>query len=191
MEEQKLEEEKAYNGDMNHPFQLHVAEYQMLTNRVTYLIAIAYGLWTLFAVLLTILFSLWNSFKDHHFLLVWCAATILQVVIFLTNFITTEIYDIALYLETELRGMLDKVIGKNDYWRYEKSLARTNTDLLSKIKEVLIPAASLPILILITIFRIPQFSKWDAIMLVINFTICFYNIVVASKLKKKRLIFSA
>lgn len=191
MREEKLLQENVVNENIHLLFQAHLSEYQMLTNRATYLITVAYGLWTLFAIFLTVLLSLWNSLSSYHFLLIWCGATILQIVIFLSNFLTTEIYDIATYLDTELRDMMENIIGKNDFWKYEKSLARRNIDFLSKNKESIIPFLTFPALIFVSIVRMSEFTKWDVLMVVINFGICFYNFYISKKLMSKRKNFSS
>ncbi len=172
-------------------FQLHLAEYQMLTNRATYLMTVAYGLWTLFAIFLTILFSLWNVFLNYHFHLIWGGLIVLQVVTFLSGYLTTEIYDIALYIETELRDLVVKIAGEGSFWSNEKYLKGLRTDFFWVNKEIFIPAVTLVLIMLIFLIGIFQMTGWDYFMGFISISGCVYNILIAKRLITKRKKFSS
>jgi len=99
----------------------HLAEYNALTNRCTYWIALQYGLWPLLGIFLALVTQVWNVF--NHSLLVWGSAFIAQMIMLAYNQTLREIYNAVRYIEREGRQAVQALVGKESIWRYESYYA--------------------------------------------------------------------
>lgn len=96
----------------------HLAEYNALTTRCTYWIALQYGLWPLVGVVVVIVAQLWNS-TPNHALLVWGSGVLIQLIMLAFNQTLREIYNAIRYLERYVRPSVQILTGQRDVWGYE------------------------------------------------------------------------
>lgn len=98
----------------------HVAEYQALTTRTTYRLTLQFALWPILLIALTVLASAreWFGLRG----LMWTGAATTQVVILHYFMIELEVYTDVQYIETQLRPMMDELLGDRPFWRYEHFL---------------------------------------------------------------------
>lgn len=102
--------------------QLHLYEYQALTNRCTYLITMQYALWPTLFISLSLLAPLWDS-HSHSFLL-WAGLFFAQLVSLGWYFTGCEIYITVDYLERGLKPQLEQMTSGERFWGWEPWLAR-------------------------------------------------------------------
>ena len=100
---------------------LHIAEYQMLTNRCTYWIYIKYGLWALYGLFLTII---WNNTTVSHLVLIWYSIITGQIIILLLGTLVNENYNAILYLERKLYRSVLLLVNNPNFWKYESYLKK-------------------------------------------------------------------
>lgn len=102
--------------------QLHVAEYQALTNRCTYWISLQFAAVSVLLVYLGLVATVWNSL--NHAFLIWGSAVVGQIVAIVWLQLLSEQYRVIRYLETVLRPMVNPLINEaSSFWGYEPHLA--------------------------------------------------------------------
>lgn len=102
--------------------QLHISEYQALTNRNTYLVTLQFSLWPILLVFLTLVVQVWNS-VDHR-LLVWGAALAVQLVGAAWIQLIWEQLNNINYLEERVRPLIRQSLAYGSFWEYEAYLAQ-------------------------------------------------------------------
>jgi hypothetical protein len=101
---------------------LHIAEYNALTTRSTYLIAIGASFWTVLVMVLTILVAVWNV--PNHALLIWSAGIVAQLFAFGWIGNSWGQYSNIRYIEERLRPAVVAVLGNPAaFWGYERYLS--------------------------------------------------------------------
>ena len=104
---------------------LHVAEYQALTNRNTYLIAIQYSFWPVIFLLTTLVAQLWTSGSDKiaQSALMWGGLLIAQVIAIVFLDSLREEFNNVYYIEHELMPKIRELLPPaTHFWGYEKFL---------------------------------------------------------------------
>jgi hypothetical protein len=104
--------------------QIHLAEYQALTNRCSYWITVQVALLPLFLIVIGIAAQMWQAAQNRA-LLLWCGMIIIQLLVMSYIHIAAEIYNAVCYVECELRPAMQKVLRASPkFWRYEAFLAK-------------------------------------------------------------------
>jgi len=116
-------ENDASVSDTHALLQIHLAEYQALTNRCTYWISIQFALLPLFLVVVGIVAQMWTSYFDRR-LLVLVAMLISELIVIIWIHIGLEIYRTVVYVECNLRPLVrESAVTSSTFWAYETSLA--------------------------------------------------------------------
>jgi hypothetical protein len=103
--------------------QIHLAEYQALTNRCTYWISIQFALLPLFLVVVGIVAQMWTSYFDRRLLLL-LGMLISELIVIIWIHIGEEIYRTVVYVECKLRPLVrESASTSRTFWAYEASLA--------------------------------------------------------------------
>ena len=100
--------------------QLHIAEYQALTTRCTYFIALHIGLWGV--VVSAIVFTIQQWFGSRNALFLWVGAAGVQALLHLWTTILEEQYIATSYIENHLRHSIVSTVPNlplRSFWRYE------------------------------------------------------------------------
>ena len=98
----------------------HFAEYQALTTRTTYRLTLQFALWPILLITLTLLANAKDFFGPHG--TVWTGAGTVQFVVIHFYTVELEIYTDIHYIETQLRPMIEAILGPEPFWRYEHFL---------------------------------------------------------------------
>lgn len=101
-------------------FQLHLAEYNALTTRCTYFIAIHVGLWGVIVGIATFAYQEW--LRSTNALSVWLGAVAVQAMLQLWVTILEEQYLAVSYVENHLRHQVMASVpglSAKSFWRYE------------------------------------------------------------------------
>jgi hypothetical protein len=101
--------------------ELHLYEYQALTNRITYLVTMLYALWPLVFGALAFVASLWGNHR--HAVVEWTGLLLGEILALAFYFTSCEISTHVCYLETELKPRLAKITADSAFWRWEPWLA--------------------------------------------------------------------
>jgi len=129
---------------------LHAVEYQTLTTRCTYWIALHVALISLIPVYLTAVMFLWTSSPIDRRLLFWASVIILETVGLIYLHIQGEQYVVVLYIEKILRPAVTKIITQYPIWGYEPFLVQLRS---SATNPQFIPALwEFPIAVVATLF---------------------------------------
>jgi len=150
---------------------LHIAEYEALMTRNTYLMALQFALWPAVGLILTLGATLWASERIHidGGLLIWIAIGGLYVVA--NNWADTlwELYNNVSYMEHELRNKVSADLGVHGFWGYERYLA-TQRSLTAAPWELATPAFGTVVILLMAV-RAPPSSGWQ--YAISGFTVVF------------------
>jgi hypothetical protein len=101
---------------------VHVAEYEAMTTRCTYFMALQMGLWPLLLLFWPLLAQLRGAVPDRS--LVWLGLLASQIVLFVYVHLLAEQYLMLVYIENDLRGMVGALIVSKVFWCYERSLLK-------------------------------------------------------------------
>lgn len=104
--------------DLNLIVQLHIAEYQALTNRNTYLVTLHYALGPIVVGAFILLSETWPHMP--HGLVIWAAALVYQGVMIVFLGILYDLFNNIRYMETELGPKVRTLLQHWEVWRYER-----------------------------------------------------------------------
>jgi len=175
--------------------EIHLIEYQALTTRATYYIVMSTALWPLIFLYLTFLATVWQHLHETDLakygvpLMVWGAGLGVQIALVIWTFLVCEQYKTVLYVEKQLRPLVQDLVGTPDFWLYEQKLhgrtplvrwleLGTEVWLLVLILAAVVLRAWLP----------PAFTRLDWIGLVLNsvvFMVLVLMAVSAAKIRHK------
>jgi hypothetical protein len=96
---------------------LHIAEYQALTTRCTYWIALHYALWPILLLSLTLAAQLHGWLAQRAVL--WGSVIAVQVTLIAYYTSMLEHYAAVHYIEQRLRPLVEAAIGTQTFWQYE------------------------------------------------------------------------
>jgi hypothetical protein len=99
---------------------LHLYEYQALTNRITYLITMLYALWPVTLTAIGLAALQWSP--NHRALVEWTVLLLCEILAVAFYFTSCEIYTHVLYLETDLKPRLAKFTSYSEFWGWESWL---------------------------------------------------------------------
>jgi hypothetical protein len=135
---------------------LHIAEYEALMARNTYLMALQSALWPVVILILTLGATLWVSEKIHidRTLLIWIAVGALYVVGNYWADTLWDLYNNVAYIEHELRNRISADLGIDGFWGYEQYLARQRS-LKTAPWELTTPGFGSIVVVLTTVYAPP------------------------------------
>jgi hypothetical protein len=150
--------------------QVHLAEYQALTNRCSYWITVQVALLPLFLIVIGIVCQVWGGPIDKRLLTLGSTA-IVQLIIMGYLHISLEIYQAVCYMECELRPLLRATVnGSNKFWHYEAFLAQRRRK--GPIwEEYILPLCDLIGIIFLTVYTFSSHAVIDYIGLSLNLTL--------------------
>jgi hypothetical protein len=144
-------------SDLGALVQLHVAEYNALTNRCTYRIYFQFSIWGILMVYFPLMAGVWNGSKNHSFIL-WVTGLVIQGATFIWQENLIEIYRTITYIEQLQRPVLAELLPGHRFWEYEQYLAAGRPDR-AVWWEYLFPLLVLLALVGIGAFRVFGDSK--------------------------------
>jgi hypothetical protein len=168
--------------------QIHLAEYQSLTNRCNYWISVQMALLPLFLIVVGIVAQMWSGPFNRQVLL-WGGMLSIQLIAMTWLQTGLEIYRVVFYLECRLRPLIGKpMMASQAFWRYEGFLAeqRSTKPLW---QEYAMSLGNVLGVLSIIVFRW-RLSMSDCIGLVPNTLFLIANIVYTWKLISVRRLFS-
>jgi len=134
--------------------QLHIAEYNALTTRDTYLITLQYSLMPVFLIYVPLLFALRHRMKDkiRRELVMWGGFAGVLMIGHLWAEDMWQQFNNVKYIENQLRGDISSITHTSNFWCYEHVLAvQRGTSLLWW--EWGVPVIALIFLILIVVYK--------------------------------------
>jgi len=143
---------------------LHIAEYNALTNRETYWIAIQYSLAPVFLVCVSIVADRWTP--SHADSLIWIMALLGQALAFLWTQTLGEIYKVIIYLEQRLRPAIRKLAPEGSFWQYEQYTSEERNHF-AVWWEYFFPALALVAVIGLAVWLQPS-SRFDRVACCLN-----------------------
>jgi len=166
--------------------QVHLAEYQAITNRCTYLMAIQYGILPMPLIFLAVVAQIWDSFNQGF--LTWVSLFILQIMVIIWASLLLEQYKAVDYLEKELRALVKSIVKEKLFWQYEPYLARLR-GTKPLWNEFIMPFTDLVAIVAVSIFRFPL-SKWGYFGFVSNIVLFLLLVWLNINFVRLRISFS-
>ena len=116
--------------------ELHISEYQAVTNKATYYALLSSAVWPAIGLYLTVIAALWNQIVARKYgppSVVWVSGVVVQGALMAWAGMTSEQYAMVLYVERHLRPLVKEVVQTPLFWLYEPfnsaRRARTGTYL--------------------------------------------------------------
>lgn len=152
-------------SDVQNLSNLHIAEYQALTTRCTYWITLQYALWPILILSLS-LFAQMDNFIERE-VIIWCAATVVQVIAIAYYAAMLEHYTAVCYIEQKLRPLVEIACGHRSFWQYEPFLKgrRAQNPILWEYYPFILSSIALA---LASFFAFQYRSAWSAIGFLLN-----------------------
>lgn len=160
--------------------QLHLAEYQALSNRVAYWEVLQFSLAPIVPVYLGVAAVIFTSGKitgdkTKLTIAVWATLAGLELLGVLWAQIMVEQFTIIRYIELYLRHLIKNVSSDNIFWGYEPHLVKHRAGQL-KAGAYWSPALLVTLIVITVVIQWRGFSKLDAICLVLNLLIFSFMI---------------
>ena len=171
--------EKKQEDFIEKQIDLHIAEYNTLTNRCTYFINIQNILITALIAWIILIGTVWSS--KFECLLMWGLLIGSQIIAIINASIAYENYNIIRYIESELKPKISKLIRNENFWNYELYLIKQRRTIKYENKWLII-FDYLPVILLlfemiiITILRFCHWHYWDCLGVILN-SILFVAII--------------
>jgi hypothetical protein len=149
--------------------QLHIAEYEALTTRASYSMAMQAGLIALapgFAVLDYYLYQVLASAQGKS-LISWGTVFVLHLVALIWANMMLEQFSMVRYIECYLRPRIQDTVGDERFWLYEPYLIK-HRPVNTIWGHYSMVGTSLMVLATLVLIRLKSFSRWDAGGLAIN-----------------------
>lgn len=104
---------------------LHIAEYEALMTRNSYLMTLQYSLLPAAVLIITLFVPMWSAGKrDQNEMLIWAIYALLLIVGIVWTDTLWEIYNNVWYMERELKPLISHLCGSTAFWGYERHLGR-------------------------------------------------------------------
>jgi hypothetical protein len=151
--------------------EVHLHEYEALTNRATYYIAMSTAIWPLIFIYLGLLGTAWqhlspaDSAKFGFPLIAWGGSLGIQIALAFWTFLVCEQYKTVLYLERDLRPLVQPLLSTPDFWLYERR--KRQPRWFELLTEFWIVVLILTVVVL-RAFVFPGFTALDWIGLALN-----------------------
>ncbi len=108
-------------SDSGPSLDLHIAEYEALMTRNTYLVTLQFSLWPILLLFFTLLAQIWNSID--HGILIWSTGVALQLIGAAWVQLIWEQLNNIQYLESKVRPLIAASMHGSRFWQYESYLA--------------------------------------------------------------------
>lgn len=171
--------------------QAHLNEYQALTTRATYYIAMSTAIWPLIFVYLGLLGTAWqhlssaDSAKFGFPMIVWGGLLGVQIALWFWTFLVCEQYRTVLYIERDLRQLVEAVVGTPSFWLYERRTRRARwLELQTEFWVVVLILTGA----LLRALVFPRFTSLDWIGLAVNvlvLSVLVWMAVSAARIRHK------
>lgn len=149
--------------------QLHIAEYQALTSRVSNWLVLQAGLLSLVPIYLALAVQVWSSNVIVQEVVVWLTVIGLFHVGLVWAQTLIEHYTAVRYVECYLRPLIKKIVTTDLFWGYEPHLI-SNRPVPAVTWEYSIPFVGLTVLVATFLVRVSQgISAWDIAGVIITF----------------------
>lgn len=152
---------------------LHIAEYNTLTNRATNFINIQFVLLTALLAWVVVIGQIWNP--NLNYLLSWGLLLGAQIIGVINSNMAWETYTIVRYIESDLRPKVVALIKKESFWNYESYLT---TQRGVKLNFAWVPFMDFfwvvlagIVLAAVTIYRFQNWAFIDWVLFIINLVI--------------------
>ena len=161
--------------------QLHTAEYSALTTRATYLITLATSIFPLMGIYLALIAQLCKPegialrfayqgllrLPIQRSLMFWGNLFVLGMMLRLWSQFLVEQYKIVLYIEKDLRTMVQESVASPSFWGYETALRKGRGGTLSTWWECS-PSCGVGIAIVTVCAALWPLTRWDALGLAVD-----------------------
>jgi hypothetical protein len=147
--------------------QLHIAEYNALTNRCTNVINMQTALLAVAVTWILIFVNLQNSI-EYSFKIWWVFLGIV-IIGWVKSMLSYELYLMIHYIESFLKKRIKAIIGDVNFWNYEFFLKHKRSKahiLTSEVADVLILSI---MFVLLIYYRLPYWEKYDWLGFGVNF----------------------
>ena len=101
--------------------ELHIAEYEALMTRISYLLQVQYAFWPVALVIVAIAAQIWSSEwgQAHGWFIAWGTLASLIVIAFAWGRLLCELFQDVMYIEHKLRPRVEQLVGSAEFWLYE------------------------------------------------------------------------
>jgi hypothetical protein len=171
---------------------IHLNEYQALMTRSTYYVVMSTAIWPLIFLYLGLLATAWQHLpaKEYGFpLIVWAGGFGVQLALWFWTFLVCEQYKTVLYIERNLRPLVQALVGTPTFWQYEPFLKQQRRTPLSRWLELQTEfwvVISIITAVLVRILMSHHFTLWDWIGLAVNVVVLAILILLAVSAAKTR-----
>jgi hypothetical protein len=155
---------------------VHLAEYNALTTRCTYWMAMQLGLWPLSLLVIPALLEARAVLPGR--LLIWLGLFSLLVVVFIYDHLLFEQFLAVRYTEVELRRRIAALLPGETFWDYEAFLARRRKGIDLAPDWLLAAVAPVAVLAAASFLIGADWTSFDIMGLIANLCI---SLVIASK----------
>lgn len=162
---------------------LHVAEYQALTTRNTYLVTLQFSLWPVLLLFLTLVSQVWNSIPKEpntptpdqaHRVLVWSTAAALQLIGAAWVQLAWEQLSNLIYIEEHVRSDISHSLVGSKFWQYEVFLAKQRGSAF--VGDYWLTVGTIVLIPLLIVFAMP-FMWIDYIGLGASMFLCAFLVI--------------
>jgi hypothetical protein len=173
--------------DRQAALQLHISEYQALTNRSTYYTVIGSTIWPALILFWAIIIPLWNS--EHAPYLLWVTCSVVEFALLLWAENVWEQYRNIFYIEHNLKPLIASLLPLGTFWDYERFLDGTRKRR-PLWREAYVGWASICVLASISSYRVstvigqrlPRSHWWEVFAFTLNLGL------VVSVIRKERIL---
>src|SRR5689334_10829650 len=100
--------------------QLHIAEYNALTSRITNWLTLLNGVWVLMATVVVIIPYIWSLLPEEgHNSVLYLALAAVQIMLCVWAHMMFDQYSTIRYIEVQLRPKVALLVGHEQFWLYE------------------------------------------------------------------------
>ena len=170
--------------------QAHVADYQVVTVRISRFISLQFVPWPALAAFLTVAYYTHTFFDPV--LVAWGTAAGAQIAVLVYYFALYEVYNHVRYIENELKPNMAKALSLNpdQFWGYERYLKKTGKANSALWGDITPAAISFLAVIIAALFRIPG-SGADYIGSILNAVLLVVTVTSVIRAVKVRLDIAA
>ena len=163
--------------------QLYISEFNNLSERITSYLNMQSAFVAGLIVWITAVFTIWVM-SEHIYIILWFGFIGFQIIELILHGFRKDQYNIALYIEEDLRPKVTKIMRDNEFWKYQSFIVNKQSKLKVKIErdfgEVIL---SIILLIGLVIYRtILGFTLIDIICFSLNTVFLVYLIIQSTEL---------
>ena len=145
---------------------LHIAEYNALTNRCTYIINMQSIILTVSVTWILIFVSLWNSISNN--VIIWGFFLGGQLIGWIGSIMNYDLYNIVRYIESDLKPRVNEIVKNESFWGFELYLKKARSNFHVAISEIGGVIFTLIMFLILLCYRFQYWQKWDWVGLILN-----------------------